>query len=527
MNSTRLGLILVSLVVAVAIGGQPISAQSDQKTFVRGIVGQPPTVPVNPLVRSSNPRAELWMFEPLISYTSDLRPRGQLAERWDVSEDGLTYTFFLRRNVKWHDGRPFTADDVVFTVETALNERNNSPMRRYYLIRNRPVRVEKVDAYTVRFVLPSPSALFIFNMSQWTMIVPKHLLEGKDLSTADFNAKPVGTGPFRFVELQDKQFIRMAANPDYYLGRPKLDFWIDRALGDQNAALAAFAKGEVDFIGVNSRDAIETARRIPNTKIYSYNAGWIFSFNMNLKASFFSDMRVRRAMAYAIDRDQLAKAIAGDVPVAWTLIGPPSSWAYNPNVPKYPKDVTRARELLSEAGFRPGPNGMAQKDGKPLKFTVLIQSGATDSDPESYAVVMKQEFRAIGVDMDIQRLDRPTLEKRLFEDKEFDAYLWWNGYSFEPDPAYYWHSSSSINNYANPELDLLIDQAASTTNRDARKRFLDAISTKVARDVAFIPLYYFSGFMATKTNIKFPPPSAADFNNSAVLYDVQTIEKTR
>ncbi|MGQ0569991.1 MAG: ABC transporter substrate-binding protein [Armatimonadota bacterium] len=527
MNGRRLVFALVAASLVAALGVPLTSAQSEQNTFVRGIVGQPPTVPVNPLVRSSNPRAQLWMFEGLVSYTTDLRPRGQLAERWDVSEDGLTYTFHLRRNVKWHDGRAFTANDVVFTAEAALNVRNNSPMRRYYLVRGQPVRVEKVDTNTVRFHLSSASALFIFNMSQWNMIVPRHLLEGKELATADFNARPVGTGPFKFVELQDRQFIRMAANPDYYMGKPKLDFWVDRALGDQNAALAAFAKGEVDFIGVNSRDAIETARRIPNTRIYSYNAGWIYALNMNLKTSHFSDVRVRRALAYAFDREQLARAIAGDVPVAWSVIGPPSSWAHNPNIPKYSKDVARAKELLSEAGFRPGPDGIVQKDGRPFKFTVLIQSGATDSDPESYAVALRQEFRAIGVNMEIQRLDRPTLEKRLFEDKQFEAYLWWNGYSFEPDPAFYWHSASAINNYAHPELDLLIDQAASVTNRDARKRFLDAIAMKIARDAAFIPLYHFSGFMATKTSIKFPASSAADFNNSAVLYEVHTIEKGR
>jgi peptide/nickel transport system substrate-binding protein len=194
-------------------------------------------------------------------------------------------------------------------------------------------------------------------------------------------------------------------------------------------------------------------------------------------------------------------------------------------VPRYAKDVVRARELLSEAGFRPGPDGILVKDGRPFRFTLLIQSGATDSDPESFAVALRQELRAIGVDVQIQRLDRPTLEKRLFEEKQFDAYLWWNGYSFEPDPAFYWHSATAINNYAHPELDLLIDQAATTVNRDARKRFLDAIATKVARDVAFIPLYYFSGFMATKNAMKFPPPSAADFNNSGVLYDVHLIEK--
>ncbi|MBI3998741.1 MAG: peptide ABC transporter substrate-binding protein, partial [Armatimonadetes bacterium] len=452
---------------------------------------------------------------------------GELAERWEISEDSLTWTFHLRRNVKWHDGRPFTADDVVFTAQAALDDRNKSRMRPYYRIGGRPVRVEKADASTVRFVLPEPTADFLYNMSQWNLMLPRHLLEGKDLATVEFNVKPVGTGPFRFVELQDQQFIRMAANPDYHLGRPKLDVWIERAFEDEDAALAAFAKGDVDLVAVDTSGGLQKARRFSNARIYAYTAAWIFSFNMNLKAGFFGDIRVRQALAHAFDHEQLVKSVAGDAPVAWSLIGPPSSWAYDPNVPKYRKDTARARALLSAAGFKPGPDGILRKDGKPFRFTVLIQSDATDSNPDAVAAALRQAFRDLGVAMEVERLEKRELGRRLFREPEYEAYLWWNGYPFDPDPRFYWHSASAINNYAHPALDKLIEQAASASRPEVRKRLLDTIAEKIAKDAAFIPLYYLNRYVVTRSALKFPQPSAADFSNSGVLYDVHTIQKTR
>ncbi|MBI4278649.1 MAG: hypothetical protein HY660_09350, partial [Armatimonadetes bacterium] len=396
MKGHRLVVLAVALAVLLNVSLIEVQTQTDPKTFVLGQVGFALTLPINPIIRRANPRATFWMFDSLVGYTQDMRPAGQLAERWEISPDGKTYTFYLRRNVKWHDGHPFTADDVVFTAETALDRKNASPSRRSYLIRGEPVKVEKIDAYTVRFHLPQPSFLFLFNMAGWNLIVPKHLLQGKDLQTAEFNSRPIGTGPFKFVEFRERQYIRMAANPDYFRGRPKLDGWITREIGDQSSALAALAKGEIDFMRVDNREGLETAKRFSGVKIYSYDAGWIFAFNMNHKASFFGDTRVRQALAYAFDRAQLVKTVVADLPVAWSLIGPPTSWAHNANVPRYPKDVAKARALLSEAGLRPA-DGVLQKDGKPFKFTVIIQSPTAD-DPESFAVALREAWKAIGVE---------------------------------------------------------------------------------------------------------------------------------
>ncbi len=531
MNGRKaLALSLVALLSVVSFSVTPTLAQTGPGTFVIASVGSPLTLPINPLIRRGNPRTNFWMFDSLVGYTHDMKAKGQLAERWDLSPDGRTYTFHLRRNVKWHDGRAFTADDVVFTAESALDLKNASPIRRNYLVDGQPVRVEKIDQYTVRYTLPRPHSLFMFYMAGWNLIVPKHLLEGKDLASADFNANPVGTGPFKFAEIRDRQFIRLVANPDYYQGRSKLDTWILRDLGDQSAALAALARGEIDFIRADNREGVETAKRIPGVQVYSYPAGWIFAFNMNHKATFFGDVRVRQAIAYAIPREAMVKTIAGDMPVAWSYAGPPDSWAYNPEVPKYPKDVDRAKNLLREAGLQPGPGGVLQKDGKPFRFTVIIQSPASDSDPESFAVAFRDALKAVGIDMEIQRLDRPTLEKRLFEERNFEAYLWWNGSNYEPEPRFYWHSKDAWGNRTLADgtvVDRFIEQYEAAVTQAARKRALDQLVFKLARDADFIPLYYNYGFMAARSNIRFPRPSAADFNNTGVLYDVHTIEKTR
>src|SRR3990172_8349507 len=280
-------LIALLLVILAATVAPSARGQADPRPLVRAIVGQLPTAPINPLLLPSIPRANLLMFESLVSYGADLKPRGQLAERWEISGDGLTYPFFLRRNIRWHDGRPFAADDVVFTARAALDERNQSRMRPYYRVARQSVRVEKVDTHTVRFILPAPAADFLYNLSQWNVIVPRHLLERRDVAAAEFNARPIGTGPFRFVQLRENLFIRMVANPFYHLGRPKLDLWVDRGFEDQMAAMAALARGEVDLLALDSRHSVEIARRLPNVRIVGYHPGWIYALNLNHKANFF------------------------------------------------------------------------------------------------------------------------------------------------------------------------------------------------------------------------------------------------
>ncbi len=504
--------------------GDGQGSSDEPTTFIRGTVGLALSAPFNPLLRMGNPRAALWSFNRLVAYNSRLEPVGELAESWDVSGDGLVYTFHLRKDVKWHDGAPFTADDVIFTAETALNEENNAATRKYWLIGGEPVKVEKIDDYTVQMTLPKPSALFLFNMSSWNMIVPKHLLEGVDLATADYNRHPIGTGPFKVVELVDNQYIRMEANPDYFLGAPKIDVWIDKQIPDQNAAIAALANGEVDMIGIGGKDALETVRQLPDVEVYGYDAGWILGVTFKRDRSFFDDVRVRRALAYALDREGMVQAIAGDVEVAWSLIGPPSSWAYNPDVPRYPQDIEKAKALLAEAGFTPGSDGTLTRDGRRFEFTLLVQSPATDSDPEAFAAVLQQAWKAIGVDMKIQRLDRATLESRLFVDRDFDAYIWWDGYNFEPDPSMFWHSATNINGFASAEIDALIEEANANADQAVRKAALDQLAVKVADEVLFIPLYYYRGFSAVKAYVKgVPAPSAADFNNSGILYEVHKL----
>lgn len=481
---------------------------------------------INPLLDMDLDRAPLWLFNGLVTYTSDLQVKGDLAESWDISPDGKSYTFHLRRNVKWHDGQPFTADDVVFTVNTALDEKNKSYMRTYFLVNGKPVQVKKVDDYTVEFTLPEPSATFLFNVwKQNTVIVPKHLLEGKDLQTADFNQHPIGTGPYMFVSYTPKQQLLMRANPNYHFGKPKIPFWMFKEIGDQNAALAALARDDVTMVGVGTKSVRETAAAMPGVKVYGYDSGWVYGLSMNVKRFPLDDRRVRQAVAYAIDREGMVKSIVGqDTPVAWSLIGPTQSWAYKQDIKKYPQDVEKAKQLLVEAGFKPGKDGILSKDGKQAKFTILIQAGATDADPMSFALAIQQALKNVGIAVEIQQLDRGTLQPRLFNDKDFDAYIWWDGYAFEPDLSAFWTVASCPNGYVTPELEGMVLKANTAVDQKDRKAQLDAIADRIAEDVPFIPLYFYRGYVAIHDYVEnLPPPSAADPNNTAILYDVEKL----
>ena len=515
-------LFAVTLLVS-ALGA--VSAQNEQpnpnNSFVWAarIMSQ-----TNPLLDMDLDRVPLWTFDGLVDFTGDLQPTGALAESWDIQNDGKTYVFHLRHGVTWQDGEPFTADDVVFTAQAALDPANSSYMAPYFTVAGKPVEVTKIDDYTVQFDLAEPSNAFLFNMwKQNTVIVPKHLLEGKDLATADFNLAPIGTGPYKVIKYVPKQMVIMQANPDYFRGKPKIEYWIMRSMEDQNAALASLASDDVTAVGLGGKASREAASQIPGVDIYGYDSGWVFGMTFNTLRAPLDDKSVRQAVAYAIDREGLVKTIAGeDVTTAWSVIGPTGTWQYDENITQYPQDVEKANQILDDAGWTMGGDGVRAKDGKKLAFELSIQAQATDSDPMPFAVAIQDALSKVGIKMTILQLDRSSLQPKLLEDKDFDAYLWWDGYSFVPDVSAFWTTSSANpSGYADAALDELVTTANTTPDQDARKQALDQIAERIAEDVPIIPLYYYRGYVGIHDYVKnVPTPSGADPNNTGIYYKV-------
>ncbi len=486
----------------------------------------------NPLLDMDLDRVPLWTFDGLVTFDGNLEPHGALAESWDVSNGGKTYVFHLRRGVTWHDGQPVTADDVVFTAQAALDPKNKSYMAPAFMVNGKPITVTKVDASTVRFELPQPSNTLLFMMwRQNSVIVPKHLLAGANLQTTPFDLKPIGTGPYMVVKYVPKQQVILRANPRYFGGAPKIQYWVFKEMEDQNAALAALGSGEVTAAGLGGKAALAAAAKMPHVKIHGYDAGWIFALVFNLRRPPLDDKSVRQAVAYAINRQALVKTIAGeDTTVASSLIGPPGTWQYDPNVKTYPFDPARARALLEQDGWTaPAAGGVREKGGKPLTFTISIQARATDSDPMPFAVAIQKELTDVGFKVTIVQLDRASLQPKLLNDHDFDAYLWWDGYSFVPDVSAFWLTkSANPTGYASPQLDALIDRANTTTDRADRKATLDKIAGQIADDVPMIPLYYYRGHVGIQDFIgNVPPPSAADPNNTGIFYRVQDLTINR
>jgi len=499
---------LALVVVCLAV---PLPGQAAGKDFVIGLGGEP--TQLNPVMATDGISyiAEWPLFDSLVELDQTLNVRPLLAESWDVSKDGLVYTFKLRQGVKWHDGAPFTARDVAFTFYAVLNPKVTTPHRAYFdaLVgfpeltnKDAPKRpedltvkpIEVVDEHTVRFRLRYPSGSFLAVLTNPRAgIIPEHLLKSADLNTTEFNRKPVGTGPFKFVEWRRGERLVMEANPQYYGGRPALDRLIFRIIPDSVVLLQELRAGGVDFIENPPLNEVARLRQTPGLKVLvadntSYN---YFGWRQDLEP--FNDLRVRRALNHAIDVPAVVKeALQGYATIA-TGQFPPSSWAFDPSVKPYTYDPNRAKALLAEAGFRPEADGVLAKNGKRFSFT--IRHDQANQAVKDTAVIVQEYLKRVGVEAKLEPLDWPTFVKKLFASEFEGIVVGWTNHH-DPDPFAYtiWHSSQwkgrNFAHYKNPRVDELLEQARHTAVVAERKKHYAEFSRLLMEDAPYVFLYF-------------------------------------
>lgn len=419
------------------------------------------------------------MFDSLIQFLPDGKIAPRLAESWEVSSDGRTYTFKLNPRAKWWDGAPVTADDVKFTFEAALRPETQSSTEGLDQIAS----VEVVDPTTVRVTLKRVTPMFLAQGGS-RGIVPRHLLEGQDLAKGEFNRKPVGSGPYRFVSWTPGQSIVMEANRDYFLGAPAIDRVVFKILPDQNVVLTQLRAGEIQYALITPRD-LAAVEKLPGIKLYENPTPRFFDISPNYDRPYFSDVRVRQALLYGINRQGIVdKVLLGHGKVIESNVSP-VSWAYNDKLPRRDYDPDRARQLLSEAGWQPGPDGVRQKDGQRLAFTVLINS--FDRTLEQALIVAQQDLKQIGVEMSLERVEPGVFNDRRTK-KNFDALARiWNPV-YDPDQASLIRTGNFYG-YSNPEVDRLVDAELSTLDQTARKEAFLKLQEVLANDVARLWLY--------------------------------------
>lgn len=435
---------------------------------------------INPILStdSTSSAIEGVIFTGLVKVNKHLDFIPDLAKSWKVSRNGLVWTFYLRKDVTWHDGEPFTAEDAKFTFDTILNPKINSVRRGDYIIDGKPITFIVVNKYTLKAILPKPFSPFLSSASMG--ILPKHLLEGKVLDMADFNRHPVGTGPFIFVEYKAGDHVIVKRNPKYYGGAPKLAEILFKIIPDENTSLVALRSGDIDEAGIPAKDF----HPMKHINLFKYDDLVYTYLGFNLRSPKFADVRVRKALSCAVNRKQLIGLIfLGQASPAYSPCAP-ISWAYSDKVQKYEYDPKKAKELLKQAGV------------KNLEFTVLINHGSKER--EKAATILQQQFESVGVKMNIKVLEWSALLKVINakqDPKDFDAVIigWSTG--VDPDSYSIWHSSQypkglNFVGYKNAEVDRLLDAGRREQSKAGRKKIYAKMYKDITSDAPYIFLWY-------------------------------------
>ena len=522
-------IVLAALVVLFTLAG-PRPGLGAGRDLVVGLGGD--ATSLNPVVATDgiSYTVEWPLFDSLLELDQSLNVKPLLAESWETSRDGLTYTFKLKKGVTWHDGKPFTARDVAFTFYSVLDPKVTTPHRAYFdalagfpelTAKENPKKpeelavrpIEVVDDHTVRFRLRYPSGSFLAVLvNPRAGIVPEHLLKGQDLNTAEFNRKPVGTGPFKFVEWRRAERIVMEANDKYHGGRPALNRVIFRIIPDAVVLLQELRSGGVDLMENPPLTEVARLKQTAGLKVLTADNTSYTYLGWRQDVAPFTDLRVRRALNHAVDVPSMIKEVLQGYAAPATGQFPPSSWAYDASVKPYAYDPAKARALLAEAGFKPGADGILVKDGRPFTFT--IRHDVANQTVKDTAVIVQEYLKRVGVDARLEPLDWPTFVKKLFA-SEFEGIVvnWTNHH--DPDPFAYtiWHSSQwkgrNFAHYKNARVDELLEQARRTAVMAERKKLYGDFSKVLMEDAPYVFLYFpqqvyvtrqgYEGFVALPT----------------------------
>ncbi len=425
------------------------------------------------------------IYDPLFTIGSDLKPIPVLVTAYENPDD-KTYVFHLRKDVKFHDGTALTADDVKFTYDFIRDKNNGNRYANYYDLVD---RIEVVDPYTVKFITKEPYAPLVANLN--LCIAPKHIAE-KDPAALD--AKPIGSGPYKFVEWVPQEKLVLTANTDYWVkGVPKIKDVVLKPIGEPTTRLVALETGTVDIadhIPPSQTKALAAkGLKVIPTQPNGYN---MLTFNQTKKP--FDDKRVREAMTLALNRAEITDFV-------WygqnrLLNSPiiPESWAYEPKVKNYGQDLERAKKLLTEAGY---PNG--------FEFQLSLEA---DENVKKFVEIAQQQWAAIGLKGNMVAKEWGAYFNDITAGK-YEVCAWQSLDQKDPDVPMYrmFHSKNWAPNgynwifYKNPEMDKILDTARTTLDQSKRKELYQQAQNILADDYVCIFLAEYKKFIGTSPKV--------------------------
>ncbi len=494
-------------------------------TLIDAMSGEPSSLIPMIAGESASSAVAANIFNCLLKYDKNLEITGELAESWTISSDQKTISFKLKPNLKWADGQPLTSKDVLFTWKLVTDDHTQTPYGADFKL------VKKAEApddltFIVSYSQPHAPAL-----DSWTglQILPEHLLKDQDINTTSFARNPVGSNYYQVEKWRPRENISLVRNPNATQGQARIDRLVSRFIPDP---ATQFLELLADNIDTMSLDPIQYARIIParpelknRVALYKELGNSYTYLGFNLKRKPFNDIRVRQAINYAINKQEIIDGVLLGLgePVS-SPYKPGTRWS-NPELHPYPYDPVKARSLLKEAGYEDHDgDGIIDKDGVPLSFEIRLNQ---NKQREMSAVLIQRRLKEVGIDVKIRRLEWASFISRVIKTGDFDVVLLGWGLSLDPDQYSIWHSSQqgpgqfNFIGYSNPRVDALLEQGRMELNPDKRMKIYHEFSKILLEDSPVVYLFAGYGLPAINKRVKGiddPPPPAGVAHNSYDWY---------
>jgi peptide/nickel transport system substrate-binding protein len=469
-------------------------------SYTEGVVGQPKFL--NPLLSpSSDTDLDITrlVFSSLLKYNEKQELVNDLAESYEITPDQKNYIFRLKKGIKWHDGKELSADDIVFTVQNILNPDYQSP----YAPNFKNVKAEKVDQYTVKFILNEPSPAFLLENTTFG-ILPRHIWEKippKSAALAEPNLTPVGSGSFKFKEYQKNKetgeilsFI-LERNENYFNKKPYLKEITFRFYKDNAGLIAAFNKKEIQGIGYIPLSEKENIKKQKKLNFYSPLLSRYYAIFFNaVKNDILEEKEVRQALTYALDRKKIIdETLGGQGEIVHSPILP-YLFGYNPEVKKYPYDSEKAKEILKKSGWQKNKDKILEHKEKGKKLEITFVYPNQEEFPE-VAKIIKESWGGLGVIVKLKAEDSQLISSGIIRPRNYEAILFGQMLTYDPDPYSFWHSDKrqdpglNLTSYKNPAIDELLSEAQKTKDVEKREKIYFKLQDLIAKDAPAIFLY--------------------------------------
>lgn len=510
--------LVLCLLMVVSMGAMAKNANPQGQVIITGANVET----LNPLLSESNYETTVLnaVFSQLIrltetgSFVPDLALEVPTVENGGISKDGKIFKFRLRKDVKWHDGKPVTAEDVVFTWKTIMNNQVAVVTRDGFEDID---RIETPDAYTVIMYKKKATANWLTTWAQTAgSIVPKHLW--KDVPPAQFSKahklsrQPIGSGPFKFKEWVAGSHIVLEANKEYYGEGPYLAKVIYKEVENNLTQLTMLKAGEADIALNLEGSQLEQVKAISRLKVTLDPASIYVHMTFNLDNPIFKDVRTRQALSYALPRDVIVEKVLNGVGLPAATSTSPVLWAYDKSIKPYPFDMNKAKQLLKDAGWKDSDgDGILEKDGKKFEFELATNAGRQVR--ERIAQIAQQYWKQLGVKVNLSFQENTTLTGDTLENRKFDMIMFGWVTGSDPDETTLYHSKQiptkenggvgqNYAGYKNPEIDKLLDQAAAMMNNKDRIPLYQKIQKIVYQELPMIYVYFYVNINAAPKNLQ-------------------------